>query len=65
MGAESTGSRDLIRLRDWDYTWVGDAAGPRKREEIRKEVIKKYGEKLEIIEPPKPETPKKKRKTRS
>ena len=46
--------RDLIRERDWDYTISGYGLGSAEREEIRKKVIKEYGEKLELIASNKP-----------
>lgn len=46
--------RDLIRERDWDYTISGYGLGFAQCEEIRKKVIKEYGEKLELIAPNKP-----------
>jgi hypothetical protein len=45
--------RDLIRQRDWDYAVSAfglDAAG---REELHRQVIGQYGEKLELIAPSK------------
>ena len=52
--------RDLIRKRDWDYTISGYGLGSAEREEIRKKVIKEYGEKLELIAPNKPKMKKRK-----
>ena len=52
--------RGLIRKRDWDYTISGYGLDSAECEEIRKKVIKEYGEKLELIAPNKPK--KKKRK---
>jgi hypothetical protein len=43
--------RDLIRERDWDYSVSAFGVPESKREELRKEVIKHYGEKLELIAP--------------
>ena len=56
--------RDLIRKRDWDYTISGYGIGPAEREEIRKDVVKNYGEKLELIAPDKPKKKKQKAKKR-
>lgn len=43
--------RDLIRQRDWNYSVSAFGAPESKLEELRKEVIKHYGEKLELIAP--------------
>jgi DNA-directed RNA polymerase subunit RPC12/RpoP len=43
--------RDLIRERDWDYSATAFGITPEKREEIRKAVIDRYGERLELILP--------------
>lgn len=56
--------RDLIRQRDWDYTAAGFLEDPADLEEIRAKVIKKYGEKLELIAPKKEKKKKRKVKTR-
>jgi hypothetical protein len=52
--------RDLIRESDRDYTISGYGLDSAECEEIRKKVIKEYGEKLELIASNKPK--KKKRK---
>ncbi|MCP5102295.1 MAG: hypothetical protein GY950_02900 [bacterium] len=54
--------RDLIRQRDWDYSATAFGVDPSKLEEIRKQVIAKYGEKLELISPPEERKKSKKRK---
>ena len=41
--------RDLIRKRDWDYSKSAFGLDHSQREELRKQVIAQYGEKLEII----------------
>jgi rubredoxin len=41
--------RDLIRQRDWDYSVSAFGVPESKLEDLRKEVIKQYGEKLELI----------------
>jgi hypothetical protein len=51
--------RDLIRQRDWDYSALAFGCPVSKREELRKEIIARYGEKNELIAPKK--KPKKKR----
>jgi len=43
--------RDLIRERQWDYSVMAYGAPTEKREELRKAVVDKYGEKLELILP--------------
>ena len=40
---------DLIRERDWDYSASAFGLDPAKREELRRQVIARYGEKLELI----------------
>ena len=45
--------RDLIRQRDWNYSVSAFGAPESKLEDLRKEVIKHYGEKLELIAPTK------------
>ena len=58
--------RDLIRQRDWDYSALAYGCPESKREELRNEIIKLYGEKLELIAPNKgaARKPKKKRKSK-
>jgi hypothetical protein len=41
--------RDLIRHRDWDYSMSAFGLDPSMREELRRQVIAQYGEKLELI----------------
>ncbi len=43
--------RDLIRQRDWHYSVSAFGAPESKLEELRKEVIKHYGKKHELIAP--------------
>ena len=43
--------RDLIRQRDWDYSALAYECPESKREELRKEIITRHGEKLELIAP--------------
>lgn len=43
--------RDLLRERQWDYSFYSYGTDPSKREELRNKIIKKYGEKLELIKP--------------
>ncbi len=59
-------ARDLIRQRDWDYSALAYGCPVSKREELRNEIIKHYGEKLELIAPKKEaqKRPKKKRKSK-
>jgi hypothetical protein len=45
--------RDLIRERDWDYSASAFGLDPAKREELRRQVITRYGEKHELIAPSK------------
>jgi hypothetical protein len=56
--------RDLIRQRDWDYSALAFGCPESKREELRKEIITRYGEKLELIAPRKePQMKHKKKRT--
>jgi len=41
--------RDLIRKRDWDYSASAFGCPVNKREELRKHIIAKYGEALELL----------------
>ena len=43
--------RDLIRQGEWDYSASAFGISKEGREELRNEVIKKYGKKLELIAP--------------
>ena len=45
--------RDLIRERDWDYSISAFGLDASMRDELRKQVIAQYGEKLELIAPSK------------
>jgi len=45
--------RDLIRQRDWDYAMPAFGLDAVRREELRRQVIGQYGEKLELIAPSK------------
>jgi rubredoxin len=57
--------RDLIRQRDWAYSALAFGVPSSQREELRHNVISQYGEKFELISPPKhpsPSTGKKKGK---
>lgn len=43
--------RDMIRQRAWDYSASAFGVRPEDRETLRKEVIAKHGEALELIAP--------------
>jgi hypothetical protein len=43
--------RDMIRQRAWDYSAGAFGVRPEDREELRAEVIAKYGEALELVSP--------------
>ena len=43
--------RDLIRQRAWDYSALAFVVPDDKREELRRQIIKKYGKDLELIAP--------------
>jgi hypothetical protein len=44
--------RDLIRSRDWEYAGLAFATPDEERENLRLEVIRRYGRDYELIEPP-------------
>ncbi len=50
--------RDMIRERDWERSMTAWVCPQDKREELRNQVIRKHGAKLELIAP---STPKKKK----
>ena len=54
--------RDLIRQRDWGYSALAYGCPESKREELRKEIIARHGEKLELITPEKEPQRKRKKK---
>jgi hypothetical protein len=63
--------RDLIRKRDWKYSANAYGCPPERLEELRSQVIRKHGERLELLAPtspnelpPKSSERKKKRKRR-
>jgi hypothetical protein len=43
--------RDLIRQRDWDYAALAFSVPADQREALRREIIKGYGEELELMVP--------------
>ncbi|MBN2090461.1 hypothetical protein JW964_12680 [candidate division KSB1 bacterium] len=45
--------RDIIRLRDWNYSALAFGLTEESREKLRNEIIKQYGKKLEMIAPSK------------
>lgn len=44
--------RDMIRDRDWERSETAFLTPDDKREELREQVIRKYGTAFELIEPP-------------
>lgn len=44
--------RDLVRLRDWDYSAWAFGLSDEGREVLYREVIAQHGKKLELIAPP-------------
>jgi len=54
--------RDLIRNRDWNYSALAFGVPESKLEELRRDIIKHHGKKLEIIAPKQKKPKKKKRK---
>ena len=43
--------RDLIRQRGWEYSAWAFGVPPEKREELRQQIVGRYGERLELIAP--------------
>ena len=43
--------RDLIRMRDWDYSITAFGVPDSKLEELRGHIVAQYGEELELIAP--------------
>jgi hypothetical protein len=43
--------RDLIRERAWDHSATAYGVSADQREELRRRVVRQYGEKLELIAP--------------
>ena len=43
--------RDVIRQRNWDYSALAFGVPDDKREELRRQIIKEYGERFELIIP--------------
>ena len=56
--------RDLIRQRDWDYSALAYGVPAEKREELRNEIVGRYGGKLELISPKRDRDRKRKKKRR-
>jgi len=44
--------RDLIRMRDWEYSATAFCVPPEHLEDLRRQVIAQFGEALELIAPP-------------
>jgi len=57
--------RDLIRQRDWAYSVSAFGVPESRLEDLRKEVIKNYGAKHELIAPPNRTQKKSKEKKRN
>ena len=45
--------RDMIRQRNWDYSALAFGVPGNKREELRRQIVKEYGERFELIVPDK------------
>jgi hypothetical protein len=43
--------RDLIRQRDWDYSASAFGLSADDREKLRRQIIARHGEKMELIAP--------------
>ncbi len=54
--------RDLIRNRDWAYSVTAFGLSHEQREDVRKQVVRKYGEGLELIAPSRPAKSNRKRR---
>ena len=54
--------RDLIRQRNWNYSALAFGCPESCLEDLRKEIISKYGEKLELIAPNKKNSKKKQKR---
>ncbi len=54
--------RDLIRNRDWAYSVTAYGLSHEQREDVRKQVVRKYGEGLELIAPSRPAKSNRKRR---
>ena len=54
--------RDLIRMRDWDYSVTAFGVPDSKLEELRGHIVAQYGEELEFIAPKEEKKKKKKKK---
>jgi len=57
--------RDLIRNCDWDYSILAFTVPEEQRETLRERVIREYGARYELIEPPGASTKKKRKNKRS
>ncbi len=57
--------RDLIRDRDWAYSVTAFGLSNEQREDLRRQVVRKYGKGLELIAPsPQARSNRKRRKNR-
>ena len=54
--------RDMIRLRNWDYSAMAFGTPPEKYEELRQWVIQEHGDGLELVAPE--DKPSKKRRSK-
>ena len=50
-GCREKFERDLIRQRQWEYSAWAFGVPPEKREELRQQIVGRYGERLELIAP--------------
>ena len=51
-GCNAMLERDLIRQRDWEYSATAFGLSPEACEELRRQVVRQFGEVLELIAPP-------------
>lgn len=56
--------RDLIRERDWAYSVSAYAMNDEQREDLRRQVVSKYGYGLELVATSKPDKPNQKQRKR-
>ncbi len=55
-------ARDMIRKRDWAYSVLAFGCSKDKREDLRDDIIKKYGKEFELLADEKPKKKKQKNK---
>ncbi len=56
--------RDMLRLRDWDFTKLSIGLQPEERENLRRQIISQHGKELELILPRRKSQRRSKRRSR-